>query len=351
MVKGTSYLVTGGAGFIGSNFVRHLYNTAENIHVRVLDKLTYCGNLENLKDFEGQPDFEFIKGDICDEKAVHAAVQGVDVVINFAAEAAVDRSIDDPKSFIKTDIFGVYTLLEEARKHSTLKRFIQISTDEVYGHILEGSFRETSELKPRNPYAASKLGGERLAYSFFETYQLPVVITRASNNYGPYAYPEKVIPLFITNLVDGAQVPVFGGGRQVRDWLYVEDHCRAIKLLADHGVNGEVYNVGGSQECENIELTRKILAIMGKDERLINFVQDRPGHDMRYSLDSSKLHRLGWAPQMGLDAGLKKTIDWYLQNENWWRPLKTNLDPRYSKGFWGEKKISRLSSSTSGGIQ
>jgi len=337
MIKGTSYLVTGGAGFIGSNFVRHLYDTGEKFQVRVLDKLTYSSNLENLKDFEGRPDFEFIKGDICDEKAVQAAMQGAEVVINFAAETAVDRSIDDPQSFIKTDIFGVYTLLEEARKLSSFKRFIQISTDEVYGHILEGSFRETCELKPRNPYAASKLGGERLAYSFFETYQLPVVITRASNNYGPYAYLEKVIPLFITNLVDGAQVPVFGEGRQVRDWVFVEDHCRAIKLLVECGINGEVYNVGANQEIENIELTRKLLRLMGKDERSIKFVQDRPGHDMRYSLDSSKLQSLGWSPQVGLEAGLKKTVDWYLEHEDWWRPLKDNLDPRYSKGFWGAK--------------
>lgn len=338
MVKGRSYLVTGGAGFIGSNFIRHLYSTGENVHVRVLDKLTYSGNFENLKDFELRADFEFIKGDICDQKTAQSAMRGVEVVINFAAEAAVDRSIDDPQSFIKTDIFGVYTLLEEARKITHLKRFIQISTDEVYGHILEGSFREGSELKPRNPYAASKLGGERLAYSFYETYHLPVVITRASNNYGPYAYPEKVIPLFITNLVDGHQVPVFGEGRQVRDWLYVEDHCRAIKLLADRGINGEVYNVGGSQECENIELTRKLLGLMGKDERSIKFVQDRPGHDMRYSLDSSKLQSLGWSPQVGLDLGLKNTVDWYLKHEEWWRPLKDGLDPRYSKGFWGARR-------------
>ena len=331
-------MVTGAAGFIGSNFVRHLYNLGENIHVRVLDKLTYSGNLENLKEFQGRLDFEFIKGDICDATAVQTAMQGAEVVVNFAAESAVDRSIDDPQSFIKTDIFGVYTLLEEARKQPNLKRFIQISTDEVYGHILEGSFKETSELKPRNPYAASKLGGERLAYSFFETYQLPVVITRASNNYGPYAYPEKVIPLFITNLVDGAQVPVFGKGNQIRDWLYVDDHCRAIKLLVEAGVNGEVYNVGGGQECENIELTCKLLAIMGKDEHSIKFVQDRPGHDLRYSLDSSKLQQLGWRPYVSLDIGLQKTVQWYLENKDWWRPLKDNLDPRYSKGFWGATK-------------
>ncbi len=339
MGKKRQYLVTGGAGFIGSNFVRHLYESGEDVNVRVLDKLTYSGNILNLKDFEGQDGFEFIKGDICDEAVVAGAMKGVNVVVNFAAEVAVDRSIDDPKSFLRTDIIGVYTLLQEARQQPGLERFIQISTDEVYGHILEGSFHETSELKPRNPYAASKLGGERLAYSFFETYGVPVVITRASNNYGPQAYPEKVIPLFITNLVDGGQVPVFGEGRQIRDWLYVEDHCRAIRMLVDKGVNGEVYNVGGSQECENIALTRQLLAIMGKDERSIRFVQDRPGHDMRYSLDSAKLQELGWKPRYDLEKGLQKTVEWYLQNEAWWRPLKQALDPRYSKGFWGEKGV------------
>ena len=338
MEKNVCYLVTGGAGFIVSNFVRYLYESDEDVSIRVLDKLTYSGNLVNLKDFENRSGFEFIKGDICDESAVKHVMRDVDVVVNFAAEVAVDRSIDDPQSFMKTDIFGVYTLLQQARKHLKLKRFIQISTDEVYGHILEGSFNEASELKPRNPYAASKLAGERLAYSFFETYGLPVIITRSSNNYGPYAYPEKVIPLFITNLVEDRQVPVFGDGRQVRDWLYVDDHCRAIQLLIENGVNGEVYNVGGGQECENIELTRKLLALMGKDECLIRYVQDRPGHDMRYSLNVSKLQKLGWFAQYDLDAGLKKTVDWYLQNEIWWRPLKNKLELRYSQGFWGEKK-------------
>ncbi|MFH0754643.1 MAG: dTDP-glucose 4,6-dehydratase [Candidatus Omnitrophota bacterium] len=332
------YLVTGGAGFIGSNFVRYLFSLKDPVEVRVLDKLTYSGNLENLKEFKGRTGYEFIKGDICDEALVKKAMQGVDVVVNFAAEVSVDRSIDDPQSFLKTDIIGVYTLLQEARNLAGLKRFIQISTDEVYGHILEGSFHETSELKPRNPYAASKLGGERLAYSFFETYGLPVVITRASNNYGPYAYPEKVIPLFITNLMDGKQVPVFGQGRQIRDWLYVEDHCRAIHCLVDKGVSGEVYNVGGSQECENIELTRMLLKALGRDESFIRFVQDRPGHDMRYSLDSSKLLGLGWTPLNDLLPGLQKTVEWYVKNEAWWRPLKDKLDPRYTKGFWGDKK-------------
>lgn len=258
LAKRNIYLITGAAGFIGSNFVHLLYQKEPDAEVRVLDKLTYSGNIENIKPFQGRAGFNFIKGDICDAETVKRAMVGVHVVINFAAEVAVDRSINDPQSFLQTDIFGVYTLLQEARRHLGLKRFIQISTDEVYGHILEGSFHETSELRPRNPYAASKLAGERLAYSFFEMYGLPVVITRTSNNYGPYAYPEKVIPLFITNLIDGKQVPIFGEGRQVRDWLYVDDHCRAILLLIDRGVNGEVYNVGGGQECENIELTLSV---------------------------------------------------------------------------------------------
>lgn len=338
MAQGTSYLVTGGAGFIGSNFVRHLYSIGEKPKVRAFDKLTYAGNLENLGDFEGSPDFEFIRGDICDAKAVRAAMQGIDVVLNFAAESAVDRSIDDPASFIRTDVLGVFTLLEEARRQPGLKRFVQISTDEIYGQILKGSSRESDEPKPRNPYSASKLGGERLAYSFFETYGLPVVITRASNTYGPYCYPEKIIPLFITNLFDGEGVPVYGDGRQVRDWLFVEDHCRAVKLIADQGVNGEVYNVGGGQECPNLELTRKLLSIMGKDESMIKFVQDRPGHDLRYSLDSTKLHSLGWVPKVDLDEGLQRTVQWYLDHEGHWRPLKNKLDPRYSTGYWGEKK-------------
>lgn len=338
MVKKIQYLITGGAGFIGSNFIRHLYESGDYIGVRVLDKLTYSGNLANLQEFRNKDGFDFVKGDICGESVVKHVIKDIDVIVNFAAEVAVDRSIDDPQSFMKTDIFGVYALLQQARKHPKLKRFIQISTDEVYGHILEGSFYESSELKPRNPYAASKLAGERLAYSFFETYGLPVVITRSSNNYGPYAYPEKVIPLFITNLVEGKQVPVFGQGRQVRDWLYVDDHCRAIRLLVDKGVNGEVYNIGAGQEYENIELAHKLFDIMGKDKNLIKFVQDRPGHDMRYSLDFSKIKKLGWSPQYDFDAGLKKTVDWYLQHESWWRPLKNKLESRYSRGFWGEKK-------------
>ncbi|MCB9757524.1 MAG: dTDP-glucose 4,6-dehydratase [Candidatus Omnitrophica bacterium] len=338
MPKKTKYLVTGGAGFIGSNFVHYLYRHHRNIQVCVLDKLGYSASLENLKQYAGRSDFEFIKGNICDAKVVAKAMAGAHVVVNFAAEVAVDRSIDDPQSFLKTDIFGVYTLLEEARKQKNLKKFIQISTDEVYGQILKGSFRENSETLPRNPYAASKLGGERIAYSFFKTYDLPVVITRAANNYGPSAYPEKVIPLFITNLVDSLPVPVYGQGRQMRDWLYVDDHCSAIDLLVSKGENGEVYNVGAGEECTNIDLTKRILKLMGKDQSFINFVADRPGHDFRYSLSCAKLKKLGWQPQYNLTDGLKATVLWYQDNEAWWRPLKKNLDQRFVKGFWGGRK-------------
>jgi len=331
------YLITGGAGFIGSNFVHYLYAHYEDIYVRVLDKLTYSGNFENLREFENRKDFEFIKGDICDGRVVRKTMEGAHYVINFAAEVAVDRSIHDPQAFLGTDIFGVYTLLNEACAQKYLRKFVQISTDEVYGQILTGSFHEASELKPRNPYSASKLGGERLAYSFFETYQLPVMITRASNTYGPRAYPEKVIPLFITNLIDDQKVPIYGEGRQVRDWLFVDDHCRAIDLLIKKGCPGEVYNIGGGQEYANLELTNYILQLIGKNESYIEFVQDRPGHDVRYSLDCSKLKNLGWMPKYNLRKGLEETIEWYKKNEDWWRPLKDKMDSRYLTGFWGAK--------------
>ncbi|MBI4309706.1 MAG: dTDP-glucose 4,6-dehydratase [Candidatus Omnitrophica bacterium] len=332
------YLITGAAGFIGSNFVHYLYRHHKDIEVTVLDKMGYSASPLNIKDFQQYPGFTFVQGDICDPVAVQTAMQGAQVVVNFAAETAVDRSIDNANSFLKTDIAGVHTLLQEARRQKQLQRFIQISTDEVYGHVLEGSFHETSELKPRNPYAASKLGGDRLAYSFFVTYGLPVIVTRASNNYGPRAYLEKVIPLFITNLIDGQQVPVYGEGKQIRDWLFVEDHCSAVDLLVDHGVNGEVYNIGGEQELTNMELTGRILRMMGKDKSAIKFVQDRPGHDFRYSLDCSKMRKLGWKQRYTVDEGLEQTIAWYRDNEHWWRPIKENMDNRYLAGFWGDKK-------------
>ncbi len=333
-----TYLITGGAGFIGSHFVRYLYEREDGAEIRVLDKLTYSSNLKNLKEFEGRDNFEFIKGDICDQALVKKVMGGVDVVINFAAEAAVDRSIESSYGFLQTDVIGAYVLLEESRKQKKLKRFIQVSTDEVYGQIMEGSFTESSELKPRNPYSAAKLGGDRLAYSFFSTYHLPAIITRAANTYGPQAYPEKVIPLFITNLIDGHKVPIFGEGKQIRDWLHVEDHCSAIYHLIDRGVNGEVYNIAADQEYTNIDLTRRILKLMNKDESFISFVQDRPGHDFRYSLDCSKLKSIGWQSKYDLPEGLKETVEWYQAHEDWWRPLKEKMEKRYLTGFWGAKK-------------
>lgn len=332
------YLITGGAGFIGSNFVHYLYKNERNIKVKVLDKLTYSGNLDNLKEFIGREDFEFIHGDICDNNVVKKAMDGVNVIVNFAAEVSVDRSIEDQQSFLKTDILGVHVLMENALEHKdSIERFVQISTDEVYGQIAEGSFSETSELKPRNPYSASKCGGERLAYSYFATKNLPVIITRASNNYGPRAYPEKVIPLFITNLIEGIKIPIFGTGTQIRDWLYVEDHCSAIHHLINNGQNGEVYNVGANQECTNLELAKMILELMDKDESYIKYVNDRPGHDLRYSLNISKIRSTGWDIKVDLKTGLKNTVDWYKNNPEYWKVLKENLDKRYIEGFWGNK--------------
>jgi dTDP-glucose 4,6-dehydratase len=330
------YLITGGAGFIGSNFVRYLYQNEENIHVRVLDKLTYSGNMDNLEEFISRDDFEFIHGDICDPVIVKKAMEGVNVVVNFAAEVAVDRSIKEQQSFLKTDILGVHILLENALlQKDNIERFVQISTDEVYGHILEGSFCETSELRPRNPYSASKTGGERLAYSYFATQNLPIIITRASNNYGPWAYPEKVIPLFITNLLEGLQVPVYGSGSQIRDWLFVEDHCAAIYHLINNGINGEVYNVGANQECTNLELTKMILKLLNIDETYIKYVNDRPGHDFRYSLDISKIKKTGWEPKYYLETGLKTTVDWYVSQTDYWKKLKLKLDKGFINGYWG----------------
>ena len=338
MPKIKKYLITGGAGFIGSSFIRYLYRHKKNIEVRCLDKMTYAANLQTVKELKKSFNFQFYKDDICDPAAVRQAMAGVDVVVNFAAESAVDRSINDPSAFIRTDVQGVYVLLQEARRQKNLKRFVQISTDEVYGDIFKGSFTEESVLKPRNPYAAVKLAGDRLAYSFFTTYGLPVILTRSSNNYGPGAYLEKAIPLFITNVLSGQKVPVYGAGKQMRDWLFVDDHCAALDLLIERGKNGEVYNIGSGQELSNIDLTRKILKAMGKNTSLIKFVQDRPGHDFRYSLSTTKIQKLGWAPQMPINEGLSKTIVWYRDNEHWWRPVKANMEKRYITGYWGNKK-------------
>jgi dTDP-glucose 4,6-dehydratase len=323
------YLVTGGAGFIGSNFIRFLFNKyGSDAQVLNLDKLTYAGIRENLAEFEGKPNYKFLQGDIATPADVAEAYRGVDgsgidVVVNFAAETHVDRSLMEAGTFIETDVHGVLVLLEEARKHApNLKRFIQISTDEVYGSIESGSFRESDPLRPRNPYSASKAGGDRMAYAYAETYGMPVVITRASNNFGPYQYPEKLIPLFVTNAIDDKPLPLYGDGKNVRDWLWVDDHCAAVDFLIEKGERGEVYNVGGGNERENRDITRQILEILGKPESLIKPVADRQGHDRRYSLDASKLAALGFTPKMNFEDGLRKTVQWYIDNEPWWRAIK-----------------------------
>ncbi len=322
-------LVTGGAGFIGSNFVRYALSNHTDWEVINLDKLTYAGNLENLKDVESNPKYRFVQGDIADEELVNKLFsEGIDYCLNFAAETHVDRSIGDPKDFIVTDVQGTYALLEAAKTHG-VKRFIQISTDEVYGSIQEGSFVETDMLTPRNPYSASKAGADRLAYSYHATYGLPVVVTRASNNFGPYQYPEKLIPLFVTNAVDDQALPLYGDGLNVRDWLFVEDHCSALDFLLTNGVDGEIYNVGGGNECTNIEITKKVLAQLKKSEDLIKPVKDRQGHDRRYSLDCSKLIAMGWKPSGGFDELLEKTIHWYVENEDWWRKIKSGEYKEY----------------------
>jgi dTDP-glucose 4,6-dehydratase len=321
-------LVTGGAGFIGSNFVRYALRTHPDWHVTTLDKLTYAGRRENLHDVIDDPRHTFVHGDICVGAVSAPLVERAAIVVHFAAESHVDRSIMAAGEFIRTDVEGTFVLLEAARRARGLRRFVQISTDEVYGSVAIGSSREADELKPRNPYAASKAGADRLAYSYWATYDLPVVITRASNNYGPYQFPEKVIPLFVTNAIDDIPVPLYGDGRNVRDWLHVEDHCRAIDLLIDRAGNGEVYNIGGGNDVMNIELTQRILAALGKPQSLIRPVADRPGHDRRYSLDTTKIRSLGWTPQVAFDEGLRATVDWYVGNDWWWRPVKEQ-DPAF----------------------
>jgi len=314
-------LVTGGAGFIGSNFIRHVLNSYPDYQVTNLDKLTYAGNLENLRDIEKNPRYKFVKGDICDGEAVADLASDVDVIINFAAETHVDRSITGPEPFVRTDVLGTLALLEAAKRNNH-KRYIQISTDEVYGSIDEGSFSESSPLRPNSPYSASKTSGDLLVRSYYVTFGLPVIVTRSSNNFGPYQYPEKVIPLFVTNALDGIKVPLYGDGMNVRDWLYVLDNCRAIDLVLHKGEPGEVYNIGGGYEIPNIDLTKKILHHSGRDESLIEYVEDRLGHDRRYSLDCAKVKSLGWEPQADFDSALEETVQWYKQNRSWWEKLK-----------------------------
>ena len=318
----TRILVTGGAGFIGANFVHHVARAHPGWEIVVLDKLTYAGRRENLAPVEGRPGFTFVQGDIADPEVVAKVMPGCHYVVNFAAETHVDRSLYDAGGFIQTDVYGAFVLLEEARRTKALKRFVQISTDEVYGSVESGSSVETDPLMPRNPYSASKAGGDRLAYSYFATYGVPVIVTRASNNYGPYQFPEKVIPLFVTHAIDDVPLPLYGDGMNVRDWLHVDDHCRAVDMLLEKGQPGETYNVGGGNEIPNIELTKRVLKLLGKPETLIRPVTDRPGHDRRYSLDCAKLRSLGWAPEVPFEDGLRATVAWYRENESWWRPIK-----------------------------
>jgi dTDP-glucose 4,6-dehydratase len=316
-------LVTGGAGFIGSNFIRHMLHAHPDYHIVNLDSLTYAGNLDNVKDCDRSPRYTFVRGDICDSPLVNRVMDEhtIDTVVHFAAESHVDRSIADASAFVRTNVLGTYTLLEAARKHA-LHRFIHISTDEVYGSIRKGSFRETDVLSPSSPYSSSKAGSDLLALAYFTTYNLPVIITRCTNNFGPYQFPEKLIPLFVTNLLDEKKVPVYGTGKNVRDWIHVGDHCRAIDFLLTTGDSGEIYNIGGENERTNLEITEKILRILKKDDSMIEYVHDRPGHDFRYSLDCSKIRALGWKPGRSFDEGLEDTIRWYVQNAWWWRPLK-----------------------------
>jgi len=319
----TRYLVTGGAGFIGSNFIHFILEKyGREAQVINVDKLTYAGNLDNLKDLSPSARYRFVKGDICDAKLVEELMQGVDVVVNFAAESHVDRSIGAPDDFIKTDIYGAFVLLEAARKHP-IKKFIQISTDEVYGSILSGSFKETDCLEPSSPYSASKAGADRLAYSYHVTFKLPVVITRCSNNYGPYQFPEKLIPLFVTNAIDDKNLPIYGDGKNVRDWIYVMDHCSAVDFLIQHGEDGQVYNIGAGNECTNLQITDLILRELGKSTSLMSYVPDRLGHDRRYSVDTGKIRRLGWQPGHSFEQAMQHTIRWYRDNRWWWEKLKT----------------------------
>ena len=330
-----TYLVTGGSGFIGSNFVRQMLQNDTNCHIVNLDKLTYAGNPANLVDIKMDERYSFVHGDICDTDVVRQIFHQhkPQIIINFAAETHVDRSIGSPDDFIKTDVFGVFTLLE-ASKEFGVDLFLQISTDEVYGSIAEGSFCEGDPLLPSSPYSASKAGGDRLAYSYYVTYNLPVIITRASNNYGPFQYPEKLIPLFVTNALEDRDLPVYGDGKNVRDWLYVSDHCSAVHFIIENGKLGEVYNVGGGNELQNIHITHQILEQLGKSAGLIKFVEDRKGHDLRYSLDCSKLNQLGWTPEHSFDEALAETIHWYQSNEAWWVPIKSGEFKEYYKSHY-----------------
>ncbi|MHB0977110.1 MAG: dTDP-glucose 4,6-dehydratase [Candidatus Aquicultorales bacterium] len=313
--------ITGGAGFIGSNFIHYILGKHSSDTVINFDKLTYAGNLDNLKGIEDDPRYTFVQGDVCDSRAVVEAMEGADAVVNFAAESHVDRSITGPAAFVETNVSGTQVILDAVRQLK-VERLLHISTDEVYGSIEKGSFKEGDRLEPSSPYSASKAAADLLCRSYFTTFKTPVLVSRSANNFGPYQYPEKMIPLFVTNLLEGKPVPVYGDGLNVRDWTYVEDNCAGLDLVLRRGTPGEIYNIGAGNELPNIELTKKILGLLGKDDSFITYVEDRPGHDRRYSIDSSKVRSLGWSPAHGFEEALRMTIDWYKENEWWWRKLK-----------------------------
>ncbi|SMF62420.1 dTDP-glucose 4,6-dehydratase [Paenibacillus barengoltzii] len=332
-------LVTGGAGFIGSNFVLYMLKQHPNYQIINVDTLTYAGNLENLKSVEGNPNHTFVKADITDAKAMDELIsQDVDIVVNFAAESHVDRSILEPDIFVKTNVLGTQVLLDAAKKHG-VKKFVQVSTDEVYGSLGEtGLFTEETPLAPNSPYSASKAGGDLLVRAYHETFGLPVNITRCSNNYGPYQFPEKLIPLMISKALSDEPLPVYGDGLNIRDWLYVEDHCSAIDLVIHHGRDGEIYNIGGNNERTNLHIVRTILEQLGKPESLIKHVQDRPGHDRRYGIDPTKIMKeLGWKPKHSFETGIKETIRWYLDNKEWWTRIQTGVYQEYYAKQYGNR--------------
>lgn len=326
----TTILVTGGAGFIGNCFIRHMLQKYSNYKIINLDALTYAGNLENLYDVKDNPNYEFVNGDICDKDLVTQIVSGVDMIVNFAAETHVDRSITGPEIFIETNIKGTMTLLQAAKEFN-IERYLQVSTDEVYGTLGDtGYFTETTPIAPNSPYSASKAGADMLVRAYYETYKVPTLITRCSNNYGPYQYPEKLIPFFISRLLRGEKVPVYGDGLNVRDWLYVYDHCAAIDVVLHKGRVGEVYNIGGHNEKTNLEITHLILDAMNKDESSIEYVQDRLGHDRRYAISNDKItSELGWKPSVTFEEGILLTIDWYLNNKSWMESIEQRKGQRF----------------------
>lgn len=331
----TKILVTGGAGFIGSNFVRYMINKYPDYEIINLDSLTYCGNLENLKDIESHENYSFIKGNITDKELVSSIINDCDYVVNFAAESHVDRSIKDPEIFIKSNVLGTQVLLNASRE-ANIEKYLQISTDEVYGSLgKEGYFREDTPLQPNSPYSASKASADMIVRSYHNTFGMNVNITRCSNNYGPYQFPEKLIPLMISNALEKKPLPVYGDGKNIRDWLHVYDHCTAIDLVLHDGKIGEVYNIGGNNEKENIEIVKLILSELERDESLIKFVEDRLGHDRRYAIDSSKIqNELGWKPKYTFDRGIKETIHWYLDNQDWIDQVKSGEYMEYYKRMY-----------------